>query len=68
MNDKKLRAIMVLQNDTIEMLATHLGITRQTLTNKLAGRSDFTRAEMDMIKQRYKLSDAEFVETFDLKG
>lgn len=68
MNDRKLRSIMILHNDTIDELAEYLGITRQTLHNKMSGRTDFTRNEMIMIKQRYKLNDDEFVETFDAKG
>lgn len=68
MNASKLRSIMTLHNDTIDELAEYLGCTRQTLHNKMSGRTDFTRAEMIAIKQRYELSDDEFIKTFDVKG
>lgn len=68
MNASKLRSIIALNADTIDELAEHLGITRQTLHNKMTGRTDFTRSEMIAIKQRYGLGDDEFIETFDAKG
>lgn len=68
MNAAKLRSIMTLNDDGIESLADYLDITRQTLSNKIAGRTDFTRHEMIKIKQRYQMSNEEFVETFDEKG
>lgn len=68
MNDRKLRSIIVLNDETIEDLADFLGVTRQTLTNKMAGRTEFTRSEMVRIKEHYDLSDEEFIETFHVKG
>ena len=58
---------MVLNGDTTEDLAKVLGITRQTLNNKIACRTDFTRPEMLLIKARYKLDNDEFFETFGEK-
>ena len=68
MNDRKLRSIMVLNGDKVDDLANFLNISRQSLTNKMNGKTEFTRAEMVMIKRRYKLNNDEFVKTFDVEG
>lgn len=55
---------MALFEDTVEELAEHLGITRQTLTQKIIGESEFKRDEMDKIITRYKLTPEDTHEIF----
>lgn len=64
MNNRMLKSEMVLYGDTIETLATCLGIVRQTLSRKMSGEYDFTQTEMSLIKERYNLSDEKFVKIF----
>ena len=55
---------MALFEDDIETLAEHLGIARQTLTQKINGESEFKRDEIDKIITRYKLTPDETHEIF----
>lgn len=55
---------MALFEDSIEALAECLGISRQTLTSKIEGRSEFKRDEIDKIIIRYKLTPEETHEIF----
>lgn len=55
---------MALFGDSVEMLAEYLGITRQTLTQKIEGKSQFKTDEMKMIIKRYKLTPEEAHEIF----
>lgn len=52
----KLKELIEKNNDTMEQLAKYLKITYQTLSRKLNGHVEFTRAELKMIKVRYKLN------------
>jgi len=43
------RAYAAVREMTLEQLADQLGITRQTLDNKISGTSDFTLAEARLL-------------------
>lgn len=55
---------MALFSDSIETLAEYLSITRQTLTQKIEGKSQFKQKEIKMIAVRYKLTPEETHEIF----
>lgn len=52
----RLREQMNIFNDTTEELATYLDITYQTLSRKINEHTEFTRAEIKKIKERYNLT------------
>ena len=64
MNTKLLKSIMVLNDDNLFTLATHLGLSRQTLSLKIDGISDFRLNEVRGIRDKYQLSDSEVMEIF----
>lgn len=64
MNVNALKAKMVLNGDTIESLATKIGITSRSLGGKLNGDVQFKLGELGKIKELYKLSAKEFEEIF----
>lgn len=45
-NERKLKAALVLKNYTMADLAHYLGINQATLSRKIHGSSDFTRSEI----------------------
>lgn len=51
-------------DNSLDALAEYLRITRQTLSKKINGEAEFTQTEMALIKTRYKLTDAEFIQLF----
>ena len=55
---------MALYGDTIESLAEYLEISRQTLSMKIQGKSEFKRDEIDKIISRYHLTPEETHEIF----
>lgn len=56
MNSKLLRSIMVLNGDTNAMLAKYLGITEQSVSNKInENGTEFKQGEISKIKARYSL-------------
>lgn len=55
---------MALNEDSIDALADALKIARQTLSNKIEGRSEFKRDEIDVIVDRYHLTPEETHEMF----
>lgn len=55
-NSNELRAQMARHGDTGATLAKALGITQKALSEKLTGKTDFTRCEIYGIKLRYNLS------------
>lgn len=60
MNSAKLRSIMVLNGDTNKSLAEFLGITEQSVCNKInENGTEFKQGEIAKIKERYKLSAEE---------
>lgn len=59
MNGKLLRSIMILNGDTNASLAEYLGITEQSVSNKInENGTEFKQGEISKIKTRYKLDSA----------
>ena len=57
MNKELLRSIMVLHGDTNKTLADYLGITEQSLGNKInENGTEFKQGEIKRIKIRYNLT------------
>lgn len=57
MNKELLRSIMVLHGDTNKDLADYLGITEQSLSNKInENGTEFKQREIRLIKLRYNLT------------
>lgn len=61
---EKLKEIIDNNFSSISELADILGITYQSLSNKMNGRSDFTRKEIQKIAELYNLSSEEVFITF----
>lgn len=62
MNSKLLKSIMTLNGDTSLSLSNYLGITVQSLRNKMNEKgTEFKQCEIARIKNRYKL-DAEILD------
>lgn len=55
---------MALYEDSLETLAKHLGVTRQTLSQKIDGTTEFKRNEIEKIIVRYELTPEETREIF----
>lgn len=55
MNRNLMRCCMAYYKDNNTRLAEYLGVSRQTITNKLQGRTDWTRREIEEITRRYNL-------------
>lgn len=56
MNAKLMRSVMVLHDDTNASLAAYLGITEQSVCNKInENGTEFKQGEMVKIKARYNL-------------
>lgn len=56
MNGKLLRSIMILNGDTNASLAEYLGITEQSVSNKInENGTEFKQGEISKIKVRYNL-------------
>lgn len=57
MNRNMLKSIMALHDDTIRDLAAYLGITPNSVSNKInENGSEFKQGEIAMIKERYNLT------------
>jgi len=62
MNSKLFRSVMVLHDDTYADLAKFLGITEQSVCNKInENGTEFKQSEITKIKHRYNL-DADMVD------
>lgn len=65
MNATKLRSIMVLHGDTNKDLAEYLGITEQSVSNKInENGTEFKQGEIAKIKEKYNLSAQEVATIF----
>ena len=57
MNKKLLRSLMALHGDTNKSLGEYLGISEQSVCNKVNEKgTEFTREEIAAIKRRYDMS------------
>ena len=62
MNAKLLRSVMILHGDTNATLADYLGITEQSVSNKInENGTEFKQGEIAKIKARYNL-DSDMVD------
>jgi hypothetical protein len=62
MNTKLMRSVMVLHGDTNASLAEYLGITEQSVCNKInENGTEFKQSEIAKIKTRYNL-DSDMVD------
>lgn len=62
MNAKLLRSVMILHSDTNATLAEYLGITEQSVSNKInENGTEFKQGEIAKIKARYNL-DSDMVD------
>ena len=64
MQSKLFRSKMVLYDDTLQTVSECLGITRQTLAEKLQGTSEFKQTEIDRLITRWNLTPHEVVQIF----
>lgn len=64
MQSKLFRSKMVLHDDTLQTVSEYLGITRQTLAEKLQGTSEFKQTEIDRLITRWNLTPHEVVQIF----
>lgn len=55
---------MVYHGDTQKVVADVLGISAQTIGDKLNGMTDFTQSEIQVLVERYKLTPAQVDEIF----
>lgn len=68
MNAKLLRSVMVLHDDTNASLAAFLGITEQSVCNKInENGTEFKQGEIAKIKARYNL-DSDMVDRIFFAG
>jgi transcriptional regulator with XRE-family HTH domain len=56
LNINELKAEMARYGDTGGTLAKALGITQQSLSRKFHGKADFSRDDIETIRDRYNLS------------
>lgn len=64
MNKNVFKSIMVLHGDTQKTVADALGVSPQTVGDKLNGLTDFTQSEIQALAERYKLTPAQVDEIF----
>lgn len=65
MDKAKLRSIMALHGDTFRDLANLLGISEQSVSNKMnEKRTEFKQGEISKIQAHYNLTAEEVVEIF----
>lgn len=57
--EEKLNKLMEEYYVTFEELATRLGVSKQTLTRKMKGRTDWTYPEMILLAQIFNVEDIE---------
>ena len=64
MNVKKLKAKMVLANDTQKSLSEYLGICTLAMSNKMLGKAQFKADEIAKITWKYNLTAKETYDIF----
>lgn len=68
MNKAMLRSKMILNGDTYQTLSDEMGMDKATFSNKINNKANFSKAEMQFIKDKYNLNAKEFVEMFFTSG
>ncbi|MEB8416353.1 helix-turn-helix domain-containing protein [Enterococcus casseliflavus] len=66
MNKKKLRILLLENDDNQGKLAEYLGISQQTLSKKINEKegAEFSQTEIKLIKEKYNMSAEEVDEIF----
>lgn len=64
MNIALLKSKMALNGDTQTTLAEYLGVTNNTMSNKMIGKYEFKHSEIEAIARRYKLTAEELTTIF----
>lgn len=64
MNTNELKAAMKRNNDTQEKLAEALGLQVSGVSERVNGKVDFRRTEINIIRERYNLSPEETIKIF----
>ena len=64
MNPNELKAEMRRNNDTQERLAEALDLSVSGVNDRLNGRVEFRRSEINVIRQRYSLSPEDTIRIF----
>ena len=64
MNPNELKAVMKRNEDTQEKLADALCLDVSGVNNRINGRVEFRRSEINIIRQRYNLSAEDTVRIF----
>lgn len=65
MNSQLFKSIMVLNNDTNKKLAEHLGVSEQTVCNKInENGTEFRQGEIAKIQKRYNLTPEQISDIF----
>ena len=65
MNKNLLKSVMAARGDTQEILAEAMGLSLSRLNAKINGKkAEFRQAEINFIKERYKLSASDVEEIF----
>ena len=68
MNNDLLKKVIQDRGIKITSLADNIGISRQSLSQKLNGEREFTQGEILAIKTALRLSDTEFIQIFFKSG
>jgi len=64
MNTNELKAVMKLNDDTQEELAKALGLQVSSVSERVNGKIEFRRSEINAIRERYNLSPEETIRIF----
>lgn len=64
MNVKELKVEMLRHGDTCGELAKALGFSSVSMSSRLSGKTDFSRREIEIIRDRYDLSADRVVQIF----
>ena len=67
-NERKFKAKLVEAGLTVEKLAEIIGINQATLYRKIAGKSEFTRIEMQVVQKALHLSREDLCSIFFAEG
>ena len=64
MNTNELKAVMKLNDDTQAELAKALGLQVSNINERINGKIEFRRSEINTIRERYNLSPEETIRIF----
>lgn len=64
MNKNAFKAVMIYNGDDQKAVADAIGVSPQTVSDKLNGVTDFKQSEIQTLAERYKLTPAQVDEIF----